>query len=276
MRIDLHCHTTASDGERTPDELIEAATAARLSVLSLTDHDTVKNLAVVEKSCRKANICFIPGIELSCWNGLESIHILGYFGSGRYDAEELTNTLGFFQERRAQRAIKIRDLLKAYYDITIDLDDLDMKPGESVGRANLARLIADKYDLTKNEVFERYLGDHTKAFIPSSDMAPSDGIELLHRSGALAVLAHPGSLKKTRFEDLFGLGFDGAECYYPTHSARQRDIFLSACLKAGRFISCGSDDHGIPGDTKHGTLGSVAFQEKHLAPLLAELGCPLR
>lgn len=275
MRIDLHCHTTASDGERTPDELIFAARSARLDVLALTDHDTVQNLDLMRGFCRDAGIFFIPGIELSCWNGRESIHILGYFKGTDYNNEELSSTLEAFQTRRAQRAIEIRDRLRQYFDIVIDLSELDMGPGASVGRANLARLIGEKYGLTKDEVFARYLGDHSRAFIPSSDMAPADGIALLQKSGALAVMAHPGALKKTKFDDLFQLAFDGAECYYPSHSKRQTDELISACIRRERYISCGSDDHGILGDTKHGTLGSVPFQEKHLMPLLRELGYPL-
>lgn len=267
-KVELHCHTNASDGMRTPQQLVEAAVAADISVLALTDHDTMDHVDEVAALCRETSIRFIPGIELSCWNGLESVHILGYFKNGDHRQNELQEVLAAFQQKRRERARMIRDLLLRHYRIEIDLDELDMRQGASIGRANLAALIGEKYNLGKDEIFARYLGDHSRAFIPSSDMPPADGIRLLNQAGALAILAHPGELRKTKFSELFGLAFDGAECYYPNHTPQRTREFIRACLARNRFITCGSDDHGIPRDQKHGTLGSTPFAEAHLKPFL--------
>lgn len=274
MTIELHCHTTASDGARTPAELVAAAQAAGVGILALTDHDTTQNDGETARLCQQAGICFIPGIELSCWNGLESIHILGYFQGEDYADPLLNETLRRFQDKRIQRAHAIAQRLKQHYDITIDVDRLPMKPGTSIGRANLARLIEEAYPLTREEIFRRYLGDHSRAFIPSSDMKPQDGISLLRAAGATVILAHPGELRKTRFSEVFGLAFDGAECYYPNHTPKRTGEFVRACLDRGRLITCGSDDHGLPGDQKHGRLGSTPCVRAHIRPFLHRLGCP--
>lgn len=271
-KVDLHCHSNASDGLYTPRQLVEAASAAKISVLSLTDHDTMANVDEVAKLCKEAAIEFIPGIELSCWNGLESIHILGYFKDDAHNKYELQQTLKLFQERRRKRAHLICQRLKEYHQIEINLDNFDLKEGTSIGRANLAKMIGDKYKIGKDEVFARYLGDHSRAFIPSSDMDPKEGIRLLNRAGALAILAHPGELRKTRFSQVFSLDFDGAECYYPNHTAQRTDEFIKACQAKNRLITCGSDDHGVANDQKHGKLGTTSFSEEHLLPFLNAMG----
>lgn len=271
-KIDLHCHSTASDGLYTPYQLVEAATKAKVSVLSLTDHDTMVNVNQMAQLCKEASIQFIPGIELSCWNGLESIHILGYFKDDAHNKIELQQTLKSFQERRRKRAHLICQRLKEYHQIEINLNNFDLRDGASIGRANLAKMIGDKYNLSKDEIFAHYLGDHSRAFIPSSDMDPKEGIRLLNRAGALAILAHPGELRKTSFSQIFSLDFDGAECYYPNHTPQRTQEFVKACLAKKRFITCGSDDHGIANDQKHGKLGTTSFSQEHLEPFLAYMG----
>ena len=275
MTLELHCHSNASDGARSPEELTAAAAAAGIQILALTDHDTLKNTGPMAELCRAAGIHFLPGIELSCWNGLESIHILGYFQNGSSPGDELNHILASFQEKRVQRAHAMVHRLKLHYGIDLDLDQLPTRPGASIGRANLAQLIQSQHNISREEIFRRFLGDHSKAFIPSSDMKPQDGLHLLHDAGAVAILAHPGELRQTRFTELFGLEFDGAECYYPKHTPQRTREFVRACLERGRLMTCGSDDHGLTDDRKHGTLGSTPCPFDHVRPFLEQMNCPL-
>ena len=271
MSIELHCHTTASDGLYSPAELVKTALAANVRVLAVTDHDTTKSLAEVARLCANTSVYFIPGIELSTWNGEESIHLLGYFRGSDYQNRELTEQLESFQTRRTERAREIQERLKIHYGLDIDLSLLPHQAGASIGRANIARLIQEKYRIPKDEIFARFLGDHTKAFIPSSRMPVQEGIQLLKAAGATVILAHPGELRKSSFAELFELDFDGAECYYPNHSPRQTREFLQACHRKNRLVTCGSDDHGIQGDKKHGTLGSTLYDPAEVEPFLRRI-----
>ena len=271
MKIDLHSHSTASDGIRSPQELVEAAIANGIDVLSLTDHDSTENLDIVRELCQKASIFFIPGIELSCEHNGESIHILGYFKNNSYQDPILSKRLFKFRERRDSRAAEITRRLKKYFNIEVDLDDLTRPEGASLGRPHLAALIQKKYDLEIPEIFARYLGNHSKAYLPSSRIPLKSGIAMLKEAGAIAILAHPGNYK-TPITELLQWKFDGAECYYPTHTPEQTDYFKTVCHELGRLITCGSDDHGLAVDDKHGRLGSTAFELDDLKPFLSRFG----
>ncbi len=272
MKIELHCHSTASDGIRTPHELVDAAKAKRINVLSLTDHDSTENLDAVRHLCQKSSIFFIPGIELSCEHNGESIHILGYFHNINYKNPILAQRLTKFREQRNSRAIEIAHRLKKYFNIEVDLHELTRPAGSSLGRPHIAELISRKYDLEKSDVFSRFLGDHSKAYIPSSRIPLRSGISLLKDAGAVVILAHPGNYKNSSITDLLQWDFDGAECYYATHTLDQTEYFKEVCHYMNRLITCGSDDHGQIGDPKHGTLGSTPFEEADLRPFLKTFG----
>lgn len=271
MKLDLHCHSTASDGIRGPRELVEAARAAGLNVLSLTDHDSTENLDAVRLLCQKASIFFIPGIELSCEHNGESIHILGYFHNINYQDPILSQRLTKFREKRDTRAAEIARRLKKYFDIEIDLGELTRPEGSSLGRPHIAGLIHQKYRLEISEIFARYLGDHSKAYIPSSRIPLASGISMLKEAGALVILAHPGNYR-TPITDLLQWAFDGAECYYATHSKDQTAYFKEVCHYMNRLITCGSDDHGHIADEKHGRLGTTPFEREDLLPFLSKFG----
>lgn len=272
MNIELHCHSTASDGLRTPGALVTAARDRNIRVLALTDHDTVENLDAVRQLCREHGIAFIPGIELSCEHQEESIHILGYFQGQGYQDPILRRRLERFREQRDFRALEIARRLKEHFNIEIDLSRLDLQEGASLGRPHIAQLIHEKYGTQFQDIFKLYLGNHSKAYIPSSKIPIPAGLTMLKEAGATVILAHPGNYKKSRFEDLMAFGFDGAECYYATHSAEETRRFVASCLAKDLLITVGSDDHGRPGDVKHRPLGSTAFKPHHLLPFLEVFG----
>lgn len=271
MKIDLHCHSTASDGIRSPQELVNAAVINGLEVLSLTDHDSTENLDAVKQLCQESAIFFIPGIELSCEYNNESIHILGYFNNLDYQNPILSQRLLKFREHRDNRALEIAHRLKKYFDIDIDLTDLSRPEGSSLGRPHIAALIQNKYRLEIPEIFARYLGNHSKAYIPSSRIPIQSGISMLKEAGATVILAHPGNYKVS-LTDLLQWDFDGVECYYATHTPEQTAHFKEICQSMGRLITCGSDDHGHPMDEKHGRLGETAFMMEDVMPFLSRFG----
>lgn len=275
MKIDLHCHSDASDGIRSPDLLYEIAKSSNLSVLSLTDHDTTegakKILELSKEDKPNSKPLFIPGIELSTLYKGENIHILGYFKDDTFLGDEFEEILKNFRDRRDTRGLEMIRRLKEYYNIEIDINDLDLKNGSSLGRPHLAQLIKEKYQVPFDEVFKKYLGKHTKAFIPSSKIDTSSGIELLKKMGAIVIMAHPGEYKLS-LEELAAFPFDGFECYYPKHTEEYAKVLTDFCKANNLLITCGSDDHGIPGDTKHGILGSTSFDPKDLAPFLSIFG----
>ena len=275
IKIELHCHSNASDGLRTPEELVKAALKANLQLLALPDHDTVENLDQVGELCLDHGIRFIPGIELSCDHHGESIHILGYFQDGGHHDPILRRRLQRFQEQRDSRALEIVHRLKKHFNIEIDLADLESVEGSSLGRPHLAELIHKKYGTSFHDIFKLYLGDHTKAYIPSSKIPIHSGITMLKEAGATVILAHPGNYQKTSFEDLLNFDFDGAECYYATHTSEESQRFVNHCMARGLLITSGSDDHGRPGDTKHRPLGSTKFKFEHISPFLIRLGIHL-
>lgn len=275
MKIELHCHSTASDGIRTPEELVAVARAKKIEVLALTDHDTVENLTEVGRLCQAEGIPFIPGIELSCEHQEESIHILGYFKDRDYGDPLLLRRLERFREQRDFRALEIARRLKQYFNIEIDLSRLELPEGASLGRPHLAQLIHEKYGIGFQDIFKQYLGNHSKAYIPSSRIPVNSGISMLKDAGATVILAHPGNYKNTSFENLLAFDFDGAECYYATHSVEETRRFLRYCLAEDRLITVGSDDHGRPGDIKHRPLGSTKYKLRHLIPFLDRFQIPL-
>ncbi|MFB0917570.1 MAG: PHP domain-containing protein [Clostridiaceae bacterium] len=278
MKIDLHCHSDASDGIRSPDLLYKIAKDNNLSVFSLTDHDTTegakKILELNKKDEDNKKPFFIPGIELSTLYKGENIHILGYFKDDTFLSDEFENILQNFRNRRDSRGLEMVRRLKEFYDIEIDINDLDLKNGSSLGRPHLAQLIKEKYKVPFDEVFKKYLGKHTKAFIPSSKIDTNAGIDLLKRMGAVVIMAHPGEYKLS-LEELAIFPFDGFECYYPKHSIEYTKTLTDFCKNQGLLITSGSDDHGIPGDTKHGILGSTPLDPQDLLPFLSKFNIKL-
>lgn len=275
MKIDLHCHSSASDGRRTPAELYGFARERSLTVFSLTDHDTTAGLKAIlelDRLCEDpAKPRFIPGIELSSVFGHENIHLLGYFQRTEFLNEEFEKQLLNFRQKRDSRGLEMISRLKLYYDIEIDIAQLDLDDDASLGRPHLAKLIQEKYSLPFDEVFRRYLGKHSKAYLPSSKIPTAEGIQLLKTMGALVVMAHPGEYK-LHIAELSGLPFDGVECYYPKHTAAMTEKYIAYAHAHNLLITCGSDDHGIPGDEKHGLLGDVPFDPAELWPFLKTMG----
>lgn len=247
--IDLHTHTTYSDGELTPYELISKAKSIGCTRIAITDHDTVGGIAEGRKAAFESGIEFIPGIEISTQEK-EEVHILGY-GIDEHN-EQLCKKCQEFADSRAKRAELICEFF-ARRGIVIPLEEVRrIAGGEIIGRPHFAAYL-EQHGLvsSRKEAFSRYLNSYDfHKEVTRQKPTPEEAIQLIHESGGKAVLAHPGLLKKNSMEvDLFiatlkRAGLDGIECIYNKHTPAQIEKFWALAKKYNLKTGCGSDFHG--------------------------------
>ena len=269
---DLHTHSTASDGTSSPAEVVKRAKAANVKYLALTDHDTVSGIEEALDAAKGLEITFIPGIELSTYFNKESVHVLGFFKGHGYKDTELIDFLNSIKTKRIERAKKIVENLAKFHDIHITLESIMKNGKDTIARPHIAKAIIDAgYDYDKEYIFEHFIGNDCPAYIPSVQIDTKEGVKLLKKHGAVVVLAHPVLLKKSSFQDVLALGFDGLEGIYPMNSEEDTEKFLSYVKEHNLITSCGSDSHGGEDDLKHGSLGSMEMDEEWLTKFLTKL-----
>lgn len=269
---DLHTHSTASDGTSSPTEVVKRAKAANVKYLALTDHDTVSGIEEALDAAKGLEITFIPGIELSTYFNKESVHVLGFFKGDGYKDTELIDFLNSIKRKRIERAEKIVENLAKFHDIHITLESIMKNGKDTIARPHIAKAIIDAgYNYDKEYIFEHFIGNDCPAYIPSVQIDTKEGVKLLKKHGAVVVLAHPVLLKKSSFQDVLALGFDGLEGIYPMNSEEDTEKFLSYAKEHNFITSCGSDSHGGEDDLKHGSLGSMEMDEEWLTKFLTKL-----
>jgi predicted metal-dependent phosphoesterase TrpH len=243
--VDLHTHSTASDGARPPADVVRAAKAVGLTALALTDHDTVDGLSDARAAATQVGIRVIAGVELSGVEGDVETHILGLHLS---ELTELEHRLVALREMRRNRAARIVERLNALgLPVTLEAV-LAQAAGGSVGRPHIARaLIAGGWALDFREAFERYLGNGRSAYVPKERLPLAEAIALIHRAGGVAVLAHPGSLgTRERVGALAAIGLDGLEVLHPSNSWDDSQRLDALATEFDLVRSGGSDWHGAP------------------------------
>jgi predicted metal-dependent phosphoesterase TrpH len=247
--IDLHAHTTASDGSLTPTELVVLAAHEGLSALAVTDHDTIDGLAEAAAAARQMNIELVPGIELAIAAPTGRFHMLGYLLDPK--SVTLNERLRLLKENRARRNERMIEKMQS---LGLDITPADVEAeagGGQIGRPHMALALVKK-GIVRDvpEAFARYLADGAAAHLPKDKITLEEGIDLLHQAGGLAVLAHPLSLKldepklAVELKRLRECGLDGVECYYPSHTPEFTDHLLHMAQKAGLLATGGSDFHG--------------------------------
>jgi hypothetical protein len=220
--IDLHTHTTESDGRCSPQELVARAAAAGVTVLAVTDHDTVSGCEEVGRCCAAARIEFVPGIEITAVRRGGDIHVLGYFidvASADLDT--------FLAEQRNRRVDRVRQIIERLKPLGIHLDaDAIVRPAvddprRSAGRPWIARaLVADGHVTTTDEAFERWLGRGRPGFVARQGAPPEDVVARIHAAHGLASLAHPALLAdEALIPTLARAGLDAIEAYHTKHDA---------------------------------------------------------
>ena len=274
--IDLHTHTTASDGRCTPAELVARASAAGVTVLSVTDHDTIEACDAVGNACALAGITFVPGIEITAVRDEVDVHVLGYFVDVR------SSSLGvFLAEQRQRRIDRVGRILVQLETLGIKLDSNAIlrpaidQPGTSIGRPAVARaMVAAGYVKTSNDAFATWLSRGRPGFVAREGAAPDNVIEQIHAAGGVASMAHPGLLRRDMWLAGFASsGLDAIEAYHTNHDEQLTGHYRSVAHRLGLCMSGGSDYHA---DESHGSAhpGSVSLPAEAFDQLRARATRP--
>ena len=248
--MDLHTHTTHSDGSTSPTELVSLAAGNGARAVAVTDHDTVSGLAEGRQAADKAGVEFVNGVEISAEFSPGTMHILGYFINE--EACDLQSKLLELKQARERRnpeiALKLRRL-----GFEVSYDEVAALAGNGVvGRPHFARVLVKKgYAASIQDAFDRFLAKGAPAYEEKLRLSPEQAISLIHRAGGVAVLAHPYQLKLGSMEEteelvsrLSEIGLDGIEAIYSRHTPEQRRLYSEMARRIGLGTTGGSDFHG--------------------------------
>jgi len=273
-RIDLHLHTTYSDGSLPPTEVLGLAQKAGVSALAITDHDIVDGIPEAIEAGAHLGIEVIPGIEISSRYGESELHMLGYFLD--WKDSSLSSRLVQLRASRHRRNPRIIEKLN---ELGLDLTYEEVKAlagTGSIGRPHIARvLMAKGYVRSAKEAFDRYLAEGAAAYVPRDLPEPAEAIAWIRTARGIPVLAHPTWVKESA-EGLFGLcdklkaeGLGGIEVHYSTHKPQQTSQFLEIARRLDLLVTGGSDFHGLTKpDIEVGVgRGNLKVPEKLLEPL---------
>jgi len=265
---DLHLHTHFSDGTFSPEELAGHGARLKFSALALTDHDSVEGCAPMAAACSAAGIEFIPGTELTAeFNDIE-VHLLGYFLDIRN--QTLLEEIARFQVVRQNR---IRQMTARLNELGVPLAAeavFALANCRSPGRPHVARALVQA-GLVRNldEAFERYLKKNRPAWVPKAKMSALEGIELIHRAGGVAVMAHPGLNRSDEIiPALVDAGLDGIECFHTKHSTTMSERYLEIADRHHLLVTGGSDCHGFSKGKP--LIGTVKLPYEHVVALKAK------
>lgn len=277
--VDLHVHTTCSDGGLAPAEAVAYAHARGLGALAITDHDSVEGNDEAMRAGREVGLPVVPGVEISSqWEGV-TFHLLGY-GLSRL-TERVRATFAFLVEsRRRRNPLMIKKLRALGVDIT--LEEVLAEAGSSlVGRPHFARVLLRKGAVsTTQQAFDRYLGRGAAAYVHKERLTPTQSAELIREAGGVMVLAHPGILEEERpnalsdvLAHLLPLGLAGIEAYYSRHSPDQVSRYAAVARRHGLLVTGGSDFHrpGEGGPEMGTGYGSLRVPDECYHALAARL-----
>ena len=268
--VDLHSHTTASDGSLSARELVREAVKHGVRVLAITDHDSTEGLAdALDEASKHPPLTIVPGIEINTDVDGGEIHILGYFL--RYGEEWFQAFLREQREERVRRVYRIADRL-AELGMPIDPQEVFtlVKEG-SAGRPHVAQVMVNRgYVKSIRQAFDKYLRTGGPGHVPRKKLAPSEAVAIIRRVGGVPVLAHPGLADNDDLiPGLVEAGLMGIECYYHEHSAAQTAAYLQMCKEWGLVATGGSDYHG-PHLGRPNPLGSPPVPLSAYEALLAK------
>jgi len=278
--IDLHMHTTASDGRCSPADLVAWVHAAGVTTFAITDHDTVAALAEARVHAERLRLTLVPGVEVTAvWQGRD-VHVLGYWIDPAHPA--LGAFLAGQRERRVARARAIGAAL-AQAGAKVDLEPLlarvAARAGAAVGRPGVAQaLVSAGHASSVQDAFDRLLGEGCPAYVSRTGVPPNDVCAIIHAAGGVASLAHPGV---TRRDDCLAQwasdGLDALEAYHSDHSEADQVRYLERAQQLGLAVSGGSDFHGddpMSHRSRRRVLGGVPLPEPAWHALQARRSTP--
>jgi len=270
--IDLHTHSTFSDGSLTPEELAELGARVGLKALALTDHDSTGGLARFDAACRKHGLAGVPGVEISAGVAKGTMHILGYYVDA--DQPALEDVLSRI---RNGREIRNQEILQKLNQLGVDLswEEVAAYAGEEVvGRPHFAQALLAKGAVTsKNDAFDRYLAKGKPAYADRFRLSPADSIASILGAGGIPVLSHPSTLEldakglREFMAELKEVGLEGIETYYSEHSSQQVAEYQALARDFRMLKTGGSDFHG---DVNPAVRLGVGFGSLHVPDEVAD------
>lgn len=279
-RVDLHVHTTASDGQYSPSEIVHMALKIGLKVVGITDHDTTEGVAEAIEAARGTNLEVLSGVEISTDISRSEVHILGYFVAHR--DPELCNVLSRFRASRLERAQTMIDQL-ARMGMPLDWRRVrELASGESIGRPHVAQAMLERqYVSSIDEAFRLYIGRNRAAYVDRYKLSPAAAVQTILAAGGLPVLAHPLHVSHL-VPGLAGTGLAGLEAYYTGYTPDDTAFLLDLAAQHGLVVTGGSDFHGgqvqegheLGGVPVPGTVveGLRAYRERRLRRLRGDGG----
>ena len=269
-RADLHIHSTASDGRYSPPELVRMAVNAGLTIIALTDHDTVDGIIPALEAAKEFPVLtVIPGVELSTDTSSGEVHVLGYFID--YTNKEFQTSLERMRNSRANRAEQMVTKLNEI-GCNIKLQRIKEIAGNgALGRAHVAQALLEKGYITSfKEAFTKYIGHDCPAYVAREKLSPTEAVQLVLKANGLPVLAHPFTTlnPESVVKDLKTVGLVGLEIYYAGYLPSEMNILLNLAQKYGLIPTGGTDYHGIDAESEitiGGTDVPIHFVEKLIA-----------
>lgn len=266
MPVDLHIHTTCSDGTSTPAEVVALSLGARLSAIALTDHDAIDGVEAARIAARGA-IEVIAGVELSAQSTCApDVHLLGYFVD--LCSPALIESLASLRASRLARAVAMTQLLaEAGYRIAFE-DVRALAGAGTIGRSHIARALVASGEVPSFEhAFEDLIGANAPCYVAKRALSVGEAVALVHDAGGVVVLAHPGVSGDGALGELVEAGLDGIEAYHAEHTPRQRAHYASLAARLGLVVTGGSDYHGR--GTRSAVVGAGGCPDSAVAALRA-------
>jgi predicted metal-dependent phosphoesterase TrpH len=269
--IDLHLHTTASDGLCDPATLVDLAWRAGIRTMSVTDHDTLAALSEVERAATASGMRFVPGIEITAVHDGRDVHVLGYF-IDRLDAA----LAAFLEKQRADRVRRLTAIADRLADMgkPVNRDELlgQRTLDKSLGRPLIAKaLVKAGYVADMRQAFETLIGDGKPAFVPRVGSCPAEVIGIINRAGGIASLAHPGLLRRDDLiPGMIAAGLTAVEAFHSEHDSATTEHYLAFADRHGILVSGGSDYHGEK-ERRRASFGTIGLPSDRFEKLQARV-----
>lgn len=272
--IDLHMHTTASDGRSTPAQLVAEVVARGITTMAVADHDTTGAWDEVSEAAAAADVTCIPGIEITAVAGGRDVHMLGYFFDGTYP--ELVT---FLEQQRVDRRRRVQEISErlARLGVPVNIERAAVTAGHLAGRAwgrpiVAAALVEAGHVADFREAFEKYLAEGRPAFIERVGISPAAVVDLVARAGGVTSMAHPGKTRKDHLiPALIAAGLPAIEVYHPDHDEADTARYRQMADTFNLVPTGGSDYHG-PGGSRDQALGQVHLPAVDFARLAERAG----
>ena len=260
MAADLHVHTTFSDSNLTPQEVIDQCLFAHVGTVAITDHDAVDGVEPSLAAAGPLGVRVVPGVEMTAYQDELEIHVIGLF----IDIEhpEFNAVIRGTREARHTRVYTMVDKLRGL-DVELTADEvLDIAAGGAPGRVHVAQaLLRRGHVATIGDAFQQYIGNNGPAYVPKRQLSPAQAAHAIHSAGGVAVVAHPGTgLPDGLVRQMIGDGLDGIEAYHSLHSQDMAEHYLAMARELGVLVSGGSDSHG--GTRKESRIGAVMLDDE--------------